>query len=706
MSEKSKALTKKAIALRKEGSIEEALVAARAGVAEDDECIESWYQVALNSEDLKKNQQALDAYEKVVELNDEFSYGWARYGKLLKRTGRSADALDAFEMALFWDETQQDALLGLIEINGPNGEHEDIDKRFEALKKYDEAYNLSTATSINALGNGYLKRKYYSEAINCYYRCFEKEYFPYARHNAAIAYAYLNEYLNAIDILEENRGLYPEYEPSQTNIKSYTEIINKNTGKLKADSYNLLDKKEFYDLYINPFELIEASRDDDIETFNVKKIKKLRSDLLQEIDLEDGMLPWMGDIIFDKSKIISNLDDLSDEFLKEYHWAIFRCKNLLNFLSKGEIYLFTEPPARELIDIRIKIREDDGFASWLGKYYAKQFDKIFSIALQKNKPSIINILLGGRRLVADFQIDLCYEKSHQTLNSLVLTFKDLENKAEKIPPSYEKVIASISDAGFDEYIFNLPQQFKDLQTELARLFRNISISCNNIHGNPDLAKLFLQLAKKYTPKNSSLALKIKEDENKIDEIIAGEKKKESHLVFGSISSSITKEGLKHGSTILKPKDITSVRWGILITNEKYSNSYNYLFIAKGLGTEVRINWSASNNIEKQQALFEKLIDAFIEFIFPSLVEKIKDKLAAGMSEQIGPCRVFDDAVQFETKGWFSSKTHVLKWNQVKIKAKNGMIIINDKRDPSVKVEMSPRDTDNASILHALVLTKS
>lgn len=55
MSEESQALAKKATALRKEGSIEEALVAARAAVAEDDECVASWYQVALSSEDLKKH---------------------------------------------------------------------------------------------------------------------------------------------------------------------------------------------------------------------------------------------------------------------------------------------------------------------------------------------------------------------------------------------------------------------------------------------------------------------------------------------------------------------------------------------------------------------------------------------------------------------------------------------------------------------------
>ena len=154
MSQESKALAKKATTLRKEGSLEEALIAARAGVGEDDECIDSWYQVALNSEDLKKNQLALDAFEKVVELNDEFAYGWTRYGKLLLKSDRAAEALDAFETALVWDETEQGALLGLITIYGTDSELKDKDKQFEILKKFDENYKLKTSTNLNILGNG------------------------------------------------------------------------------------------------------------------------------------------------------------------------------------------------------------------------------------------------------------------------------------------------------------------------------------------------------------------------------------------------------------------------------------------------------------------------------------------------------------------------------------------------------------------------
>lgn len=701
MSEKSQALAKKATALRKEGSIEEALIAARAAVAEDIECVESWYQVALSSEDLKKTQQALDAFEKVVELNNEFAYGWARYGKLLQQAGRSAEALDAFEIALIWDETEQDALLGLINIYGLDGELKDKDKQFEVLKKYDDTYKIRTSSNNNILGNGYLQKEYYLEAINCYKRCFKENDFPYARHNTGIAYACLNEHLNALDILEENKALYPEYEPTQTNISTYKDIIKKNKDKLKADSYSLMDKKEYYDIYINPFELLEADRADEIEDFDIKKIQKLRKNLLQEIELEDGMLPWMGDIIFDKSKIISCLDDLGNEILKEYHWRIFKDKNLLSFLSKGEIDLFTDVPSIELIDIRVEVRDDDEFANWLGRYFSKQYDKILCIAIQKNKSNLINVLLSGRILVADTQKDLCYEKSHQALTNAIQQIRDSEKQAETIPPSYETISTLISNTGFDQFILKLPYQFKDLQTELARLFRDISISCNNAHNDSELSKKFLQLGKAFTPKNSSLALKIKEDENKIDEIIAKEKKKESHLTIGSIESSITKEGLKHGNTLLKTKDISSVRWGVLITNENYSRSYNFLLAAKGLGKEVSINWDASKDIEKQQDLYQKQIDAIIKFILPSVIERIKTKLATGSSDQIGPCRVYEDRVQFETKGWFSSKMHVLKWNQVKIELRSGMMILFEKRDPSVKVEMSLRDTDNAFILYFL-----
>ena len=701
MSTQSKVLADKAKELRKEGSLEEALLAARAGTSEDDECISSWYQVALNSEDLKKTQLALEAYEKLLELNDEFAYGWARYGNLLKKNKRESEAIDAYEMALIWDDTEQDAMLGLINIYASNSELIDKEKQFDILKKYDEVYGLSTISNINVLGNGHLQRENYIEAINCYLRCIKESDFPYARHNIGIAYSCLEEYLNALDIIIENQGLYPEYEPTKKNIATYTEIIFKNRSGISEDNHNLLDKKEYYDTYINPFELLEADREDDLEEFDTKKIQKLRKNLLQELDLEDGIIPWMEGLVFDKSKIITCLDELNDETIKEYHWRIYKDENLLNFLSKGKINLFTDLPTQELIDIRIEIRDDEEFASWIGKYFSKQYNKIFNIAIQKNRHKLIKLLLGGRRLVAEHQADLCYEKSHQSLSDSIQQFRDAENHAETMLPSFETIGTLIRNAGLPEYFTKLPYQFKDLQTEFAQIFRNISISCNNDHDDSELSKKFLEVAKAYAPKNSTIALKIKEDESNIGEIIEKEKKKESHLTFGSTSSSITKDGVKYGNSIIKTKDITSIRWGVLVTNGNYSRAYNFLLAAKGNGKEININWDATKDIEKQQDLYDKQIEAMIQFILPSVLERVKEKLESGISETIGPCRIYKDRVQFETKGWFSTKNHVLNWNQIKTELKSGMIVLYEKRDPSVKVEMSLRDTDNAFILQIL-----
>jgi len=702
MSEQSKALADKSKALRKEGSLEEALMAARAGAAEDDECIASWYQVALNSEDLQKTNLALEAYEKVLELNDEFAYGWSRYGNLLKKIGRSSEAIDAYDMALIWDDTDQDAMLGLINIYAAKAELVDKDKQFEVLKKYDEIYELTTVSNINVLGNGHLQRENYIEAIKCYRKCIKESNFPYARHNMGIAYSCLEEYLNTLDILIENHAIYPDYEPTSKNIVTYTDKINELKNKLTDDCYHLIVKKEYFDVYINPFELLEAEREDDIEDFDTKKIQKLRKNLLQELDLEDGVLPWMDGIKFDKSKIITSLDELNDDTLKEYHWRVYKDESLLKFLSRGEIKLFTTTPSQELIDVRIEIRDDEEFASWIGKYFSKQYDKIFNIAIQKNKTTLINLLLGGRRLVAEHQADLCYEKSHQTLNEIIQQFRDAEKEAEKIAPSYDTIASLIRLAGLSEFLTKLPYQFKDLQNEFAQIFRSISITCNNEHDDTELSKKFLYIAKAYAPKNSTLAIKIKEDENKINEIIEKEKKKESHLSFGSTSSSITKDGVTHGNISIKTKDVASIRWGVLITNGNYSRTYNFLLSAKGIGKDINISWDATKDIEKQQDLYNKQIEAMIQFILPSVEERIRKKLETGASEVIGPCRVFKDRVQFETKGWFSSKNHVLDWNQIRTELKSGMLIVSEKRDPSVKVEMSLRDTDNAFILHILV----
>ena len=128
----------------------------------------------------------------------------------------------------------------------------------------------------------------------------------------------------------------------------------------------LAQPDELFQFYVNPFEVfqIEESEEPDAKT-----IQRAKKKLLQEIDVNDGKVSWLNDYPLDKSRALGLEDDLHDEKKRGYHWAIFRNKPLLRFLTHGDIghFLYADdyfPRATlELLDkeTELRARQEVGF---------------------------------------------------------------------------------------------------------------------------------------------------------------------------------------------------------------------------------------------------------------------------------------------------------------------------------------------------------
>jgi tetratricopeptide (TPR) repeat protein len=116
MSEASNELYDQAKILRLDGRYEEALLKAKGAVNLNPNSANAWWEVALSSNALKKIDAAIEAFEKTVELSEEFAQGWSYYGKALQSAGRKEDAINAFEMALELDDSESTALIQLMQI--------------------------------------------------------------------------------------------------------------------------------------------------------------------------------------------------------------------------------------------------------------------------------------------------------------------------------------------------------------------------------------------------------------------------------------------------------------------------------------------------------------------------------------------------------------------------------------------------------------
>jgi len=697
MSEASREISNKASSLRKEKKFDEALLKAKSAANLDPTSANAWWEVALCNDALKNTDAALDALVKTLELSDDFAYGWATYGKVLDKAGKRTEAIEALEKALELDSTERLALIELLKIYEYDQENKQIFINY--LIKYEETYGLTVANYINVLGNHYLAEGNNHLAIVCYKRVLDEPNFPYGRHNAGIAYFQLSQILNALDSWAINLKNYPEYEPSATEFGKKTILLREKSEAVKETSRTRLPPSEWYEVYLSPFSLLEFEEDAELDNIEPKMLQGYRKKLLQEIDLEDGKISWMNDLIVDKSRAIGICDELNNEEIFEFHAKVFKYQPLLNFLSKGDISFFLTEPQDDLLEILDELTWNAEFSEWLSPYFAKQFDNVFKKSISND--SIYYAMLGGRLLAIDSQIDLCFESSRSEIDKLILPLREEAKLVEKKKPSFVKIEGIVMNNNLATKIKALPVQFVDLQDEAAEILRNIAIEAYNQYDDSELSKNILELSKQFTFYKSSLQKKLEDDAKAINDIINEQKKDESTLTFGNIKSYIKKDGARHGETYIHVDKVCAVRWGTTIVRENHTTSYKFSMVISDARQAIKLDWAAPSETDKLKELFDKHVSALLTYIFPSLISRIKEQLKSGATVRVGSCKLTQYGVQFETKGWFSNKIHNVSWAKVKANLSNGELQIFSIDNYSDKVEMPLKDTDNAFVLYIL-----
>lgn len=694
-------LIDKAFELRNKNSFEESLLAARSALSMDSESSDAWWLIALNNESLENHDLALEAFEKSLELYEDNAYRWARFGQALKKDGQDDVAIDAFETALKADPTQEQALGGLVYYYCWEGEHQNEELGFKYLKLLDDNHNLTSDDYINKLGRYYFAKSLYLDALRCFKRCIKYKNFQYGLFNAGLTYLALGQNLNALDTWYEGIKYYPEYEVQKTEFDKALKTFKQTASKVDRKK-EILEENEWYDEYLNPFELLDISSEEDLEEIAPKAIQSYKKLLLQEIDLEDGKIAWLNHKVIDKSRAIGLVDSLNDENQKNYHSIIYQNKFILNFLSKGDISLFLMEPCDEIEEFVDALKYDDDFEEWFSPIFAKQFDTVFKRVLKSNSPDLFRLMVGGRHWVNDAHLSNLFSGSYDEISKLLDCLRDADKTSEKIKPTYQGISDMLAVSGLQRILLPLPPQFIDLQEEAAKLVRSIAINAMNVHKDSAVSKDILDLAKTLIPKGSKMTFDLKEDSETINEIIASEKKDESALTIGKINTSIKKEGVRHDSQFIPADKVESLCWGYSVTKGQYSTSYDYRFQFIGAGQTINVKWSGSQASDKSKELFDQHVNALLSFIYPKTIEYVKNQLERGGAVMIGGCRLTKSNVQFETKGWFTSKSHSVPWTKLKVDISNGEIKLWSIDNNSDKVTMPVMSTPNSFILFSLV----
>ena len=689
--------------LRQARRHDEACELAQELIAADDGNADAWWHLALSQHSLGDLDQSIQSLKLLLKLAPRFAAGWAQYGVVLAENGQQEQSLKALSHALQIDPDQTFAARQAARICS---ESKDTEGEIHYLTRLD-AMGKADGHDLNRLGIAFWEKKHFGKAIEYYHRSAAELNSCAPFFNLALVYNHdeVSQDVDAIDCLERALLIDPEYDKARKRIAAIKPRLDKLAQDVLRQGEVGLSSEDWYKHYLNPFELlVGANYEYDIGDYDTKTIQRLKKQLFQEIELEDGRIHYIDGLIIDKSKAIGVCEELNDENFKQYHWKVFSAPYLLGFLTRGNIRHFLCLEDYTPFDLLEELDSEwSGFREWLSVPFARQYDLVLTRALQNKRLPLLESLFDGRRWTLREHEGKCFEGARRQVEQLLVPLRQASAHAKTEKPTTTQINATLNHSGLISVINLLPEAFRDQQGEAVSLVRDIAIAAFNEHGDTDLSKNILSLSRNFSFKSVALTQRLGEDFKAIDKLIAQERKHEAKLTLGADKLEVTKDGVRQGATFIAANNVTSIRWGVLITGTQYQHIYEFLMVCRDKsGLETIFSWRTSNEVEKQQKLFTNLINAAVNYVVPKIYEKIQVHLDAGREVRIGPCSLTKNALSFEKSGWFSSKKVALPWRRVETDMSNGVLSVYDRENPKTRVSMEIRDTENAVILQFLV----
>lgn len=679
---------------------------ARQIITTDERNTDAWWNLAMAQSWLNDKDSALDSLRVVLKQSPKFAEAWVQYGLILEEKGQSEQALKALSQALQFDP-MNDCAREAARIC-------EKQKNFAGQMHYLmrlEAQGNATGSDLNNIGRAYWEKNHFTKAIHYYRRAAAvlkicsniplQKAAPY--FNLALVYNHneISQDVDAIDSLERALRIHPEYTRAKDQVAAIEPRLQELVTIVLSHGESGLQKEDWYRFYINPFELLVGiDQGYELESFDAKTIKSLKNKLFQEIELEDGSIHYVDNLSVDKSRALEICGDLNDETFKRYHWLVFKEPHLLSFLSRGDIHHFLCLKDYKPLHLLDEIdNEGSDFKKWLSPIFAKQYELVLTRALKNRCVPLIESLFDGRRWVLAEHEEICFGGAKRQIDSLLDPLRSTAKEAEREAPTVAGLEAVLQGDHLTSIVNLLPEPFRDQQNEAVSLLRSIAIKAFNEHGDADLSQTILTLSRKFNFKSASLKQRLEEDFKQIQKNIAEERKYEVKLTRGEDAWQITKDGVRKGAVFIPADDVSTIRWGILITGSQYSQTYNFLIVSSdNEGNVIKFSWESSKNVEKQKNFFNELVNASLNYIVPNICANISKLLGEGKAVKIGPCSLTIQNLKFEKPGWFSSKQIIIPWSQVETKVQNGTMLVYDKSSPKIQAEMELRTTENAVIL--------
>ncbi len=703
--------------LRKAGRYQDAVRLVRSATELDPKNPDAWWQLGLNLLSDDKAGEAVGAFRETVRLAPQFATGWAYFGWSLWKTNAHEPAIKAFKLALEKEPNHESALRWLANAY----QHlKQPDEQLDALLAL-EAAGKASDWDLNQIGILFHNRKNYG-AAQAYYR-------QAALGSEAAVAGWFNlglvcnerevsQDVDAVDAWRMVLRRKPDHERAPQSLARVTQRLTDLARDAKALGPTLVEPRDQFQHYVNPFELLAAPVDADAKT-----LQRLKKALLQELELEDGKVSWLDGHVFDRSRVLALCEELNDGALREHHRRVFENKSLLRFLTRGEHAHFLYHPTESPLETIEDLGRDANFRAWLSEPFAKQYDVVLGCALERKALPVVEALFDGRRWTLPEHDDICFASANRHVARLLEPLQHLADSAKATPPSLGQVKLTIEGDSLVGILNLLPTHFRDVQSAAVDLVRGIAISCHNIHGDSELSKSVLSCSKQFAFKNAELAQRLTEDFKTIDGIVTEETKHAfSAVVRSDAILEITKKGIRYRGRVMSATDIESIRWGVFIQRTNgIKTSHDFTMVFRGQHDIIDVSWGArgvlglakglfrdknaivpiaDQSSDEQEVHFGKMIDAVIHFVAPSLLGKLIERAKSGRTYTIGPCTVSAQGLSFKT-GFIFSTVQQLPWRDIHTQIVNGSVHVMSRTNRKANTSMALKDVENAVLLPLL-----
>jgi len=688
------ALIKKVINLRSAGNLDEAIICGKAATKEAPENANAWWQLGHALAKKHGLANAIECFEKTCEFAPSFAEGWCQLGLAYEKAGRLDDAVDSYEMALLNDDEHTRTLKLLAAALETRDIEDDAENRLELLRKLEEIGELDDSERFD-LAFALNKNKEYHKAQRVYQSHYLITGTAAAANNLGVAYNHQGKNLDALDCYRLANQAEPDDELYKKNVSITLDNINK-YEILAIRKPIIIDSREFYRNYINPYVLMGFKGE--VDYTDIKAIQKQKKSLYQEIKLEDGKVSWLSNHEIDISAAMDICEKLNDDSYAALQKEIYENTSLCNFLMTGDLqyFLSKDQPSEELL--KYKFQPSADFIDAISSVFAAQFDMVLCKALEQKNFEAARCMLGGRWLVRDEDIDICFSGAKKLIGRLLEPIKKLADEAESSAVDIKTAIATCAKDSIHLVLSYLPSEFIELQREYYNYLFTISKEIYRDGGGVEAALNIVELAAPIALVCVDVSNRLSNAKEQLNDLLAEERKNEVYLTVNSKTLNITKQAVKYGDKQIRTEEIRALKWGIVFVSNNPKTAEFSFGISNMTNQEIIVSWRSSS-IAAQQELWEKMIKALLRYCLQSAYKSLETSLNTNGQFSIGGVGMNNRGATFTYESWFSTKSLFAPWKAVEFDINNGDLVLQAKTERKAVARLPLASTWNAVVLN-------